>query len=87
MEVTMRYGGIIGVLVLVWLLLGLLAAWQRDYFKGGDTSCTTAANIALTVIAGPLNYTGVNPKVSNCKLPQPSSMKAVDIGHFIGMEP
>jgi len=25
------------------------------------------------VIAGPLNYAGVNPKVTNCKLPQPSS--------------
>jgi hypothetical protein len=68
-----RYGGIVSVIVLVWLLIGAVAAWQRDYFKGGDTSCATAANIALTVIAGPLDYAGVNPK-ANCRLPQPSSM-------------
>jgi hypothetical protein len=74
------------VIVLVWLLIGVLAAWQRDYFKGGGTSCATAANIAVTVIAGPLNYAGINPK-ANCHLPQPSSMSAVDIEHFIGMEP
>jgi hypothetical protein len=24
------------------------------------------------VIAGPLNYAGVNPKVTNCNIPQPS---------------
>jgi hypothetical protein len=81
----MRYGGIVGVVVLVWLLIGVLAAWQRDYFKGGDTSCATAGNVALTVLAGPLNYAGVNPKV-NCNLPQPSSMRGIDIGHVIGME-
>jgi len=73
----MRGGGIIGVIVLVWLLIGVLAAWQRDYFKGGPTSCATAGTIALTVVAGPLNYAGLNPKVQVCHLPQPSSMPAV----------
>jgi len=24
------------------------------------------------VVAGPLNYAGVNPKVTNCNLPKPS---------------
>ena len=47
--------GSVGVIVVVWLLIGVLAAWQRDYFRGGDTSCGTAGRIALTVIAGPLN--------------------------------
>jgi hypothetical protein len=28
--------------------------------------------IAVTVIAGPLNYVGVNPKVKECDLPEPS---------------
>ncbi|MGO9381825.1 MAG: hypothetical protein ACLP4W_06935 [Mycobacterium sp.] len=74
MEVTMRGRGVIGAIVLVWLLIGVFAAYQRDYFKGGSTSCVTAGNIALTVIAGPLNYAGVNPKVKDCHLPQPSSM-------------
>ena len=64
--------GIFGVVVLVWLLIGVFAAYQRDYFKGGETSCATAGTIALTVVVGPLNYAGVNPKVTNCNVPQPS---------------
>ncbi|MGB8387334.1 hypothetical protein [Mycobacterium sp.] len=76
MEVTMRGRGIIGAIVLVWLLIGVFAAWQRDYFKGHSTSCVTAGNIALTVVAGPLNYAGVNPKVKDCHVPQPSSMSS-----------
>jgi hypothetical protein len=64
--------GIFGVVVLVWLLIGVFAAYQRDYFKGGATSCATAGTIALTVVVGPLNYVGVNPKVANCNVPQPS---------------
>ena len=31
----MRGGGILGVLVLVWLLIGVVAAYQRDYFSTG----------------------------------------------------
>jgi Tfp pilus assembly protein PilW len=81
----MRYGGVISAVVLVWLLIGVLAAWQRDYFTAGDTSCATAGNVALTVLAGPLNYAGVNPKVT-CTLPQPSSMPTVDIERLVGME-
>ena len=65
------------MLVVIWLLIGVLAAWQRDYFQGGATNCGTAGRITLTVIAGPLNYAGVNPKVVECRLPQPSSMGAV----------
>jgi membrane-bound ClpP family serine protease len=88
MEARMRGGGIIGVVVLVWLLIGVFAAWQRDYFKGGDTSCASAGTIALTVVVGPLNYAGVNPKVGDChmRLPQPSSMPAIGIERLIGME-
>lgn len=70
----MRGRGIIGALVLVWLLIGVFAAWQRDYFRGGPASCVTVGNIALTVVAGPLNYLGVNPKIKDCHVPQPSSM-------------
>ena len=33
MEASMRGGGILGVIVLVWLLIGVFAAYQRDYFK------------------------------------------------------
>lgn len=59
------------MLLLVWLVIGLVAAAQRGYFSSGDTSCASAATIAVTVIAGPLNYVGANPQV-DCALPQPS---------------
>ena len=60
------------MIVLVWLLIGVVAAYQRDYFKTNANNCVTAGNIALTVVAGPLNYAGVNPKVASCNLPEPS---------------
>jgi hypothetical protein len=64
----MRIGGI---LVLIWLLIGVLAAAQRDYFSGSEANCAKLGTIAVTVAAGPLNYAGVNPKVK-CEVPQPS---------------
>ncbi|SNR63864.1 hypothetical protein [Blastococcus mobilis] len=68
----MRTGSRIGsLLVLVWLVIGAIAAAQRGYFSGGDTSCASAATIAVTILAGPLNYVGVNPQIE-CELPQPS---------------
>jgi len=64
--------GILGVIVLVWLLIGVFAAFQRDYFKGGEANCATAGTIAVSVVVVPLNKAGVNPKVTNCNVPQPS---------------
>jgi hypothetical protein len=58
-------------LVVLWLVIGVVAAAQRGYFRSADTSCASAATIAVTIVAGPLNYVGVNPKV-NCVIPQPS---------------
>jgi hypothetical protein len=71
--------GLIGTLVLIWLLIGVFAAFQRDYFDSGTANCATAGTIALTVVAGPLNYAGVNPKVTNCKLPEPSAMGLIEM--------
>ena len=63
---------LIGIIVVVWLVIGLFAAFQRGYFGSGqDVSCKTGADTALTIVAGPLNYVGVNPKV-HCNVPQPS---------------
>lgn len=73
----MRIGGLAGPIVLLWLAIGIFAAWQRDYFHGSQTSCASAGTIAVTVLAGPLNYAGVKPVVSDCHLPQPSSLDAV----------
>jgi hypothetical protein len=67
--------GLVGLIVLVWLLIGVFAAFQRGYFGNGkDVSCKDFGDTALTVIAGPLNYVGVNPKVdcSKVNVPQPS---------------
>ena len=63
---------IVGVLVVVWLLIGVLAAGQRGYFKGSTDNCAEAGTTVVTVIAGPLNYVGANPKVK-CDVPQPST--------------
>lgn len=64
---------IIVLVVLIWLIIGAVAAGQRGYYSNSSaTSCASAGTIAVTVIAGPLNYLGVNPKISDCTLPQPS---------------
>jgi hypothetical protein len=65
----MRIGSVI---VVLWLVIGALAAYQRDYFSGKQTNCAEAGTIVVTVLAGPLNYLGVNPKIKDCKVPQPS---------------
>lgn len=74
----MQIGGVAGAIVLIWLLIGVFAAWQRDYFRGHEVRCETAGTIAVTTLAGPLNYAGLKPVVSDCRLPQPSSLGAVD---------
>lgn len=64
--------GGLSAIVVVWLLVGVFATWQRGYFSDSQTSCATVGTIALTVVAGPLNYAGVNAKVTQCNVPQPS---------------
>lgn len=68
-QAGMRLGSL---LVVVWLVIGLVAAFQRDYLSSAEQDCASAGTIALTVLAGPLNYVGVNPKVEDCELPEPS---------------
>lgn len=67
--------GLIGLILIIWLAIGVLAAYQRDYFTHNtDVACKRAGDTALTIIAGPLNYLGVNPKIAcDVKVPQPSS--------------
>jgi membrane protein YdbS with pleckstrin-like domain len=59
------------IIVLLWLLIGLFAAFQRGYLASSDPSCTRLSSTAVTVIAGPLNYLGINPKIK-CSTPEPS---------------
>lgn len=63
---------IVGLVILAWLVIGVVAAAQRGYFGDDrDVSCKTFSDTALTIVAGPLNYAGVNPKVK-CEVPEPS---------------
>lgn len=64
----MRFGTL---LVIAWLIIGAVAAGQRHYYSQQITGCSHAETIAETIVAGPLNYMGLNPKAS-CRLPQPS---------------
>lgn len=69
-----RYGGlsrIIGVLLLVWLVIGAIAAGQRGYYGSAKSNCASVGTITVTILAGPLNYVGANPKI-HCKVPEPS---------------
>jgi hypothetical protein len=67
-EVPVR---LITVIVVVWLVIGVLAAWQRGYLNRSPDSCANVGTVVVTVLAGPLNYVGVNPKIK-CAVPQPS---------------
>jgi hypothetical protein len=63
---------LIGLVIVVWLVIGVVAAAQRGYFGDDrEVSCKTFGDTALTIVAGPLNYAGVNPKV-RCEVPEPS---------------
>jgi hypothetical protein len=65
----MRTGSVI---VLIWLLIGVFAAYQRGYFSGDDqVNCAELGSVLATVAAGPLNYVGLNPRIE-CTVPQPS---------------
>jgi hypothetical protein len=68
-EVHMRIGSLI---LVIWLITGGVAAGQRGDYKGPVGTCSRASTIAVTILAGPLNYTGVNPNI-NCTVPRPST--------------
>lgn len=67
----MRGLSIGGLLVIIWLIIGAIAAGQRGYYSGNDDSCAELGTTLVTIVAGPLNYVGANPKVK-CDIPEPS---------------
>ena len=70
-----RYGGlsrILGFVLVVWLIIGAIAAGQRDYYSSAKSNCASIGTITVTILAGPLNYLGANPKLDCNNLPQPS---------------
>jgi hypothetical protein len=62
----------VGTILVIWLIIGALAAFQRGYFSSADTNCAGVSTSVVTILAGPLNYAGVNPKVDCPRVPEPS---------------
>jgi hypothetical protein len=60
-EAVMRIGTL---LLVIWLIIGAIAAGQRHYFTSSRPSCTKTSTVIVTIAAGPLNYAGVNPNVA-----------------------
>jgi hypothetical protein len=54
----------ISVLLIIWLVIGALAAGQRHYYTSSSVNCGGAGTIVITILAGPLNYIGANPKLT-----------------------
>ncbi len=67
----MRYGSLGAVIIAIWLIVGVIATAQRGYFNSSTENCAQAGTTIVTILAGPLNYIGINPKVE-CSPPQPS---------------
>ena len=64
---------IVSALLVLWLIIGAIAAGQRGDYGGSVGSCSKAGTIAVTILAGPLNYIGVSPKIGcSVPIPQPS---------------
>jgi hypothetical protein len=63
---------VLGVLVIIWLLIGAAAAWQRGYFTADEATCATVSSTVSTILVGPLNYIGVNPEIECPEVPEPS---------------
>jgi len=59
------------VVLVIWFIIGAIAAGQRHYYSSANENCAKAGTTVVTILAGPLNYAGVNPKIS-CSVPQPS---------------
>jgi putative hemolysin len=59
-EANMRLGSVI---LVIWLIIGLIATAQRGYLND-RVSCASAGTVIVTILAGPLNFVGVNPKLS-----------------------
>ncbi len=49
-------------ILVIWLIIGGFAAGGRGDF-GGPVNCSRAATAATTILAGPLNYMGVDARI------------------------
>jgi hypothetical protein len=53
-----------GLVFAARLVIGAVAKGQRGYFGALSQNCAEAPTVVVTVVAGPLNYLGVNFKSS-----------------------
>lgn len=58
-------------LLVVWLIIGGIAAGQRGDYKR-PVNCSDVSTAAVTILAGALNYANVDPHI-NCTTPRPSN--------------
>src|SRR5260370_31652261 len=56
-EVQMRVGGLV---LLIWLVIGAIAAGQRGYY-GSSAPCAHPAPIIVPIAAGPPHLVGAHP--------------------------
>lgn len=68
----MRKKVVIPLFFIIWLIIGVFAAAQRGYFSG-DADCNTVGSTLVTILAGPLNYVGVDPEIDCPEAPEPSN--------------
>ena len=40
---------LLALLLVVWVVMGALAGFQRHYYSGSDANCANAGTVALTV--------------------------------------
>jgi hypothetical protein len=64
-----RAGGVIAGL---WLVIGLLAAYQRGNLVRSRVNCAELATVLVTMVVGPLDYLRVIPRIG-CAVPRPSA--------------
>jgi len=50
--------------LVVWLLIGALAAAQRGYYNSSSANCSGVGTIVVTILFGPVNYLGGDPKLT-----------------------
>ena len=55
---------LVWVILFVWLLIGALAAGQRHYYAAPYVDCSGVGTITVTILFGPVNYLGGDPKFS-----------------------
>lgn len=58
---------VLASLVITWMLVGGLAAFQRGDFADGN--CSTVGDTALALVVGPLNYTVPESLLGTCIQP------------------